>query len=140
MRVFIIFMRTSPYVSGLRQNQTDAENLLWSKTRSRQFEHIKFRRQHPIPPYVVDFVCLKHKLVIELDGGEHNKEKNKLYDRKRSLFLECKGYTVIRFWNNVILEHIDDVLEEIYWNLIRLGDPHPSPLPPSRAREITEGK
>ncbi|HYK08452.1 MAG TPA: endonuclease domain-containing protein [Candidatus Eisenbacteria bacterium] len=128
-------MKSSPFSKDLRKTQTDAEALLWSKIRSRQLIQTKFRRQHPIPPYTVDFISAEKKLIIELDGGDHNKNEAKIYDKKRTEFLENKGYRVIRFWNSDILKNINGVMEVIYFNL---SYPHPNPLPTSRAREIKE--
>ncbi|MCB1579577.1 MAG: endonuclease domain-containing protein, partial [Alphaproteobacteria bacterium] len=71
----------------LRKNQTDAEKLLWSKLRNRQFENLKFRRQHPVPPYVADFYCEDLKLIVEIDGGQHTPEK----DRERQKYIEDQG-------------------------------------------------
>ena len=77
----------------MRKNQTDAEKLLWSKLRNRQIFRVKFRRQHAILPYIVDFVELENRLIIEVDGGDHNKEKNKRHDKERTDFLEKRGYS-----------------------------------------------
>ncbi|MGD2118943.1 MAG: DUF559 domain-containing protein [Chromatiales bacterium] len=93
----------------LRKNQTDAERKLWQHLRNRNLLEFKFRRQHTIGPYVVDFVCLALKLVVELDGSQHM--QNEEYDQRRARYLNEKGYEVFRFWNNDILERIDSVLE-----------------------------
>ena len=79
----------------LRKDQTDVEQLLWKYLRNRQLYKYKFRRQFPIEPYVADFACLELKLIIELDGGQHANRIN--YDDQRSLFLEQRGFKVIRF-------------------------------------------
>lgn len=113
----------------LRREQTDAEQTLWARLRDRQLCGAKFRRQHPIGPFVTDFCCPKRKLVVELDGGQHAEEI--AADQKRSRFLEAQGYRVLRFWNNDVLSDTASVLERI---AEVLGDPHPSPLP-ERARE-----
>lgn len=113
----------------LRRDQTDAEQTLWARLRDRQLCGAKFRRQHPIGPFVTDFCCPKRKLVVELDGGQHAEEI--AADQKRSRFLEAQGYRVLRFWNNDVLSDTASVLERI---AEVLGDPHPSPLP-ERARE-----
>jgi len=81
--------------------------------RNRGFANLKFRRQYKIGNYVVDFVCLSKKLVIELDGGHHNKYEQMKKDIIRQNFIESKGYKVIRFWNNQITNNIEGVLEEI---------------------------
>ena len=89
-----------------------------------------FRRQHPIPPYIVDFVCIKQKLIVELDGGQHVAQIAS--DAERTAFLESNGFRVIRFWNDEMLKQTDAVLEEI---LRQLNAPHPCPLPASGERE-----
>jgi very-short-patch-repair endonuclease len=91
----------------LRKNQTDVEQLLWKHLRNRQLYNYKFRRQFPIEPYVADFVCLELKLIIELDGGQHASRID--YDDQRSLFLEQRGFKVIRFWNNDVIKNISRV-------------------------------
>src|SRR5277367_6490243 len=96
---------------ALRKNSTDAENHLWYFLRSRHFQGFKFRRQYVIEHYIVDFICIKKKLIIEIDGGQHTQALE--YDTKRTAFLEAKGYTVLRFWNNDIFSNIDEVLTVI---------------------------
>lgn len=76
----------------------------------RQLDGFKFRRQHPIGRYIVDFVCLEEKLIVEADGGQHNESTN---DSARTAWLASKGYRVIRYWNNEILTNTDGVLEAI---------------------------
>lgn len=109
----------------LRRNQTDAERWLWQQLRAKQLG-AKFRRQQSIPPYIVDFVCFEHKLIIELDGGQHDAQQQ--YDARRTKFLEQQGYHVVRFWNNDVFENKEGVLQQIL-TCIREGTPHPSPLP-----------
>jgi very-short-patch-repair endonuclease len=106
----------------LRKNQTDAELALWQLIRAKRIEGLKFRRQHPISPYIVDFICTEKKLIIEAGGGQHADAVE--YDQKRTTFLESKGYTVIRFWNNEILTNIEGVYEVI---LKHIEKPVPSP-------------
>jgi very-short-patch-repair endonuclease len=98
----------------LRKNKTNAESVLWYHLKNKQLERYKFKRQQPIDKYVVDFVCFKRKLVIELDGNQHGYVKNKEYDRKRTKFLNTLGYRVIRFSNTDVLLNINVVLETIY--------------------------
>ncbi len=101
----------------LRKNQTDAEQAIWRLVRAKQIEGLKFRRQHPIQPYIVDFICPEKKLVIELDGGQHADNEAVVYDKKRTKFLESKGYTVVRFWNNEVINNIEGVYEVILQHL-----------------------
>ncbi len=96
----------------LRQNQTNAEGLLWHYLRNKQMDGHKFRRQQPIGPYIVDFACMPRKLIIELDGGQHAKQKT--YDEKRDTFLKDMGFRILRFWNNEVFENCFGVLENIY--------------------------
>ncbi len=98
---------------SLRKIQTYAESLLWSKLRSRQLSGFKFRRQHPFDSYILDFYCSEAKLAIEVDGSQHINVENKKMDDARTTFLMQKGIQVIRFWNNDVLNHVDDVIAEI---------------------------
>jgi type I restriction enzyme M protein len=93
----------------LRKNQTDAESLLWQLIRDRQIADCKFRRQHPVAPYILDFYCHEKKLAIELDGGQHNTESAIGQDHKRTEFLASQGITVLRFWNNDVLQNTEAV-------------------------------
>jgi very-short-patch-repair endonuclease len=108
------------FKKSLRKSQTDAESTLWYHLRNRNFQDHKFRRQHILCGYIVDFVCLEKKLVIELDGGQHAYRKE--YDLARTLKLEADGFQVLRFWNNELLNNMDSVLETI--NQV-LDTPHP---------------
>jgi very-short-patch-repair endonuclease len=112
----------------LRQQQTDAEGKLWMRLRARQLCDAKFRRQHPIGSYIADFCCVERGLIVELDGSQHAVQAKR--DQRRSNFLNARGYRVLRFWDNDVLQNIDAVLERI---TPMLNDPHPGPLP-DRAR------
>jgi very-short-patch-repair endonuclease len=108
-------MQTRPtlaqFARHLRANQTDCEQLLWQKLRSRQTANLKFRRQAPCPPYVLDFYCVELKLAIELDGGQHYETMGLIHDQRRTLFLERQGIEVVRFSNLEVMQQMDDVLE-----------------------------
>ncbi len=119
------------FVRNLRSEQTDAEKLLWSLLRDRRLADRKFRRQHPVDPYVLDFYCHEETLAIELDGGQHNTPEGKQFDEQRSAFLASKGIRVIRFWNHDVLQDTEVVLEAI-WR--ELG----SPLPPGEGLDVRE--
>ena len=99
----------------LRSGSTDAEHYLWYFLRSRSFASFKFRRQYVMGDYIVDFICIRKKLIIELDGGQHALAV--AYDQKRTEFLESRGYTVLRFWNNELFIETDGVLSVILENL-----------------------
>jgi very-short-patch-repair endonuclease len=101
------------FARDLRQKFTDAEKALWMKLRNRQLEAVKFRRQQPIGSYIVDFVSFERKLIIEIDGGQHNEEMTKERDEERTMRLEERGYRVMRFWNNEVLTNAEGVLERI---------------------------
>jgi cyclase len=96
----------------LRLNETPTEKMLWSKLKRKQLG-VKFRRQHPILSYVVDFYCYSHGLVIELDGEIHQTKENRLYDQLRTKDLEENGLRVLRFENDRVIHQIDKVLTEI---------------------------
>jgi len=95
----------------LRTNQTEAEQRLWYHLRAHRFMGLKFKRQKPIGPFIVDFVCLSHKLIVEVDGGQHQGQRD--YDCQRDTWLRQKGFTVLRFWNHQVLNQTDTILEAI---------------------------
>jgi very-short-patch-repair endonuclease len=97
----------------LRARPTDAEAALWSKICNRQLAGAKFRRQQKIENYIVDFVCFEGKLVIEIDGGQYNETSFMEKDTQRTSRLEQKGYRVLRYWNNDVLQNIDGVVYNI---------------------------
>jgi very-short-patch-repair endonuclease len=101
--------RIRAYARDLRQHQTDVERELWYHLRSGRLNGWKFRRQHPIPPYIVDFYCESLKLVVELDGSQHGDE----VDLERTRFLERQGLRVLRFWDNEVLVQREAVLEAL---------------------------
>ena len=107
----------------LRTNQTDAEQRLWYYLRAHRFMGLKFKRQKPIGCYIVDFVCMERCLVIELDGGQH--AESVLEDQRRDVWLRGQGYTVLRFWNNDVMQQLEGVLEQIRF-AVSLS-PNPSP-------------
>ncbi len=96
----------------LRRNATDAERLLWSRLRGHQLAGFRFRRQRPIGNYVCDFVCLRDRIVVELDGSQHVEQGD--YDVRRDGFLRSNGYRVLRFWNGDVMDRLDAVLETIF--------------------------
>jgi very-short-patch-repair endonuclease len=116
--------RTRVFARDLRKLPTDAERKLWQCVRAGRLNGLKFRRQYPIPPCIVDFVCLDEWLIVELDGSQHSPQS----DAARTRFLEQRGFTVVRFWDNDALLRTDAVLEAI---LNAIGDRTltPTPLP-----------
>ena len=95
----------------LRKHLTEAEQRLWQKLKRRQLAGMKFRRQQPIGPFIVDFVCFECRVIVEVDGGQHAEQVP--YDMDRSGWLETRGYRVLRFWNNEVLAHPEAVAQVI---------------------------
>ncbi len=104
--------RTAPKIFArardLRHNQTEAESILWQALRSHRLNSAHVRRQHAIGPYIVDFCAPRQKLIIELDGGQHLDQAE--YDAERTAYLESKGYRVLRFWNDEVIQNRDAVI------------------------------
>ncbi len=129
---------------SLRSNQTDAEQKLWYHLRGHRFLGLKFKRQKPMGNYIVDFVCVERKLIIELDGSQHADQHE--YDATRDAWLRGEGYTVLRFWNNEVLGELEGVVEKI--RLALSPDPSPAsgrgeqgnPLSPLAGRGLGRGK
>ena len=118
----------------LRRRQTRAEAILWKNLRWRHLEDKKFRRQHSIGPYIVDFYCAKEKLVVEVDGSVHNDPAQREYDVERQIFLEDCGMTVVRFKNRQVYSQLSMVLERIAMSF------RESPLSPAPSPEKGEGE
>ena len=117
--------QTTENARALRGDMTDAERRLWQAIRGRQLQDSRFRRQHPIGPYITDFACIDKKLVIELDGGQHQDQM--LYDEQRTAFLQVQGWQVLRFWNNDVLSNLEGVLTSIVDTLTVPPLSQPSP-------------
>ena len=109
---------------ALRYEQTDAEFLIWQCLRDRRLHECKFRRQHRVGPFYLDFVCLELRLIVELDGSQHLEPAQQHADGLRTLYLEKLGYRVLRFWNEKVLRDTDMVLDEISR---AMQAPHPAP-------------
>ena len=122
MRAYPKMQNATSKAKDLRKQSTDAETVLWNLLRNRQLMGYKFHRQAPIGKYIVDFLCFERKLVVELDGGQHQEQAN--YDAGRTGILESRGYRVIRSWNNLVLDDTDAVLQAV---LIALEEGTPSP-------------
>lgn len=106
---------------ALRSRMTDAERCLWRHLRASRLESTKFKRQQPLGPYIVDFVCFHAKVIVEVDGGQHAESST---DPVRDAWLAGQGFRVLRFWNNDVLNNTEAVLERI----VRFLDPSPPPL------------
>lgn len=110
------------HAKTMRSHQTDAEQRLWYHLRGKCFMGLKFKRQKPIGPFIADFVCMKYKLVIEADGGQHGTDA----DAERDTWFESQGFTVLRFWNNEVLGQTEGVLDQIRLVIESLSlDPSP---------------
>jgi very-short-patch-repair endonuclease len=107
----------------MRSTRTNAEHRLWQILRAKRFAGYKFKRQLPIDPYVADFVCLRARLIVEADGGQHAES---IRDARRDAYLKSQGFRILRFWNNEIFENEDGVLTSIF-NALTAPLPNPSP-------------
>jgi len=125
-------MTASALVRKLRQSQTPSEDAPWQHHRAHRLAGTKWKRQQPIGPYIVDFVCHECKIAVEADGGQHNGSQS---DVERDRWLMAQGFTVLRFWNNEIQQNLEGVLERIlaYTDLAGGVTLSPTPLP-SRER------
>lgn len=103
----------------MRKAITDAEHRLWSVLRGRRLDGCKFRRQHPIGWFIVDFACVERRLIIEVDGAQHAENPA---DERRTRWLESQGWRVIRFWNDEVIENLDGVAERIMRALDGIGE------------------
>jgi very-short-patch-repair endonuclease len=123
-------MRKLDFARQLRNLQTDCEQRLWSYLRARRLFGLKFRRQQPIGSYVVDFFCAEKRLIVGLDGGQHQDRAG--YDGARDAWLKSEGYTVLRYWNNEVLVNFEGVLEDIgrVAGVIAVATPTPQTLSP----------
>ena len=110
----------------LRKSLTEPERRLWKALRDRRCNGLKFRRQVPIGRYIVDFICLESRLIIEVDGGQHARRRK--HDLARTAYLQSQGFRVLRFWNNEIRENLVGVLDVIARSAT-VQPPHPDPLP-----------
>lgn len=122
---------------------TAAEVRLWQRIRQRQLG-LRFRRQQPIGPYIVDFYCARAKLIVEVDGDQHGSSQQS-YDRQRDRWLGDQGYTVVRYWNNRVLEDTDHVVTELMVELeaalAGTGEaPSPNPSPGGEGNKQSAGR
>jgi very-short-patch-repair endonuclease len=124
---------------SLRTNQTEAGQRLWYHLRAHRFLGLKFKRQKPVGRYIVDFICMEHRLIIELDGGQHAEHATR--DQQWDGWLRDQGYKVLRFWNNEVMQQTESVLEQIR-NVVTLSpcpSPAKTPSPQSYTREEYAG-
>ncbi|WP_149804581.1 endonuclease domain-containing protein [Mesorhizobium sp. NFR06] len=98
---------------SMRRAMTDAELKLWNELRAHRLMGMSFRRQVPIGPYIVDFACSTHRLIVEVDGSQHADAEHSRYDEARSAYLAASGWTILRFWNDDVIRDIDNVCQHI---------------------------
>jgi very-short-patch-repair endonuclease len=115
----------------LRRNSTDAERILWRELRAHRFAGCKFKRQQPLGRYIVDFVCLGRRIVIEVDGGQHAEAVSE--DRERDRWLNEQGFCVLRFWNNEVISNLEGVL-------VRVSEAVDAPSPPAPLPSMERGE
>ena len=112
----------------LRRNQTAAERKLWRSLRLLKRDGFHFRRQAPIGHFIVDFACISSRLVIEVDGGQHNAEAGRNSDESRDADLRRRGFTILRFWNNDVMANPEGVMEAVRRALTNETSPTPPRL------------
>lgn len=117
--------RLTSRARDLRRAHTEAELVLWRHLRNRHLNGVKFRRQHPLGPFIVDFCCPERLLVVEIDGGQHAEQTQA--DAQRTVSLNEMGFRVLRYWNHDALTQPDAVLEDIL-RALEEAAPHPTPL------------
>jgi very-short-patch-repair endonuclease len=108
------------YARSLRKRMTDAELILWARLRRNAMDGHRFRRQHPIGPYIADFVCLPIRLVVEVDGATHSSDDERKHDARRDAWLRHRGFRMLRFGNREIYGNLDGVLDTI-WRAVHAG-------------------
>lgn len=120
----VVRRKISPDAATLRRDRTEAEDRFWQAVRNRQLDGHKFRFQHSLYPFVVDFACVEALLIVELNGGQHSEGR----DASCTRALKSMGFEVLRFWNNEILENLEGMLVAVHAALIQRR-PSPNPLP-----------
>ena len=126
---------SNTFARALRKSMTDAECKLWRGLRLRQMYGHKFRRQFPLGNYIVDFVCLEARLIIEVDGGQHADQK--YGDAERDAWLKLQNFHVLRYWNNQVLNELDAVLADIA-RVLEAPPSQPSPVK-GKGADVKEG-
>jgi very-short-patch-repair endonuclease len=127
--------RSRRFAQELRQAQTNAELRLWERLRSSRLAGLKFRRQHPVPPYVLDFYCESEKLAVELDGSQHTD----VADAQRTQFLAKRGIKILRFWDNDVFSNFEAVLSSILAS-VQAPTLTPDPSPTGRGENSEQSQ
>jgi very-short-patch-repair endonuclease len=128
-----------PRARKLRHDMTDAERKLWWHLRRLPIDHSHFRRQATIGPFFADFACHERRLIIEVDGSQHNGPENIAKDEERSVYLQAQGYRILPFWNNDVLRNIDSVVEAVFTAMLQ-HEASPPPLPPPHRAKRRGGR
>ena len=113
----------SEFARRLRQDMTEEERILWSELRRKQVMGLRFRRQVPLGSYVVDFACLEHRFIVEIDGLQHRERENQVRDEIRTAWLEAQGFRVFRAWNGEIRDNLNGVIESMLGEMGLLNPP-----------------
>ena len=124
--------KSRKYAKRLRQNPTSAEAIMWAHLKGKKLNGHRFRRQHPVGPYIADFACVAQKLIVEIDGATHSTAQEIAHDQQRTGFLTSKGWRVLRITNPDVYDNLEGVLEAI---AAELPPPPASPAPPPQAEE-----
>jgi very-short-patch-repair endonuclease len=124
-------MRRDPFyverARELRRDMNEAEKRIWYRVRANRLGGHRFRRQYPMGQYIVDFVCLRSRLVVEIDGETHGDDRAERNDARRAAWIEARGFRVMRLWNDYVLNHTDEAVESILDVLTELGSPSSVP-------------
>jgi very-short-patch-repair endonuclease len=131
--------RRVPRARRLRRDMTDAERKLWWHLRRLTIDHSHFRRQATIGPHFADFACHERRIIIEVDGAQHNGPDNVVRDAERSAYLQAQGYRILRFWNNDVLKNTNGVMEAIL-AAMHQNEASPPPLPPPHRAKMRGGR
>ena len=127
------FRKTIPLRRALRKNTTVAEQIFWAKAADREFLNLKFRKQHAIGNYIVDFYCPELKLIVEIDGDTHAFNESIMPDIERTLYLQSFGYRVIRYNNRDVLDNIDGVFQDLQEKIVNYDPPY---IPPHEGGKV----
>jgi very-short-patch-repair endonuclease len=128
-----------PRARRLRRDMTDAERKLWWHLRRLPIDRSHFRRQATIGPFFADFACHERRLIIEVDGAQHNQPENVARDAERSAYLRSQDYRILRFWNNDVLKNVDGVMEAVLVAMHQ-NEASPPPLPPPHRAKLRGGR
>lgn len=109
--------RAREFAHKMRGELTDAETILWSRLQGRRLNGWRFRRQHPVGPFIADFACARARLIVEVDGATHSSNQERAYDDERTRYLEAQSWSVLRVWNSDVYDNLNGVLNTIIMRL-----------------------